>query len=354
MSTIYVVVGGQFGSEGKGAVGAYLARKHRDIEAAVRVAGPNAGHSAYDDRGNKWALRQIPVAAVRPDLQLVLAQGSEIDLGVLESEIHLLGQAGLDVSERLMIDRWATIITDEHKEAEGHFGGHLTQRVGSTGKGVGAARAERIWRRAPVYGTSRMLNNRRIPGTDTARYLAGVLFSGQSIMLEGTQGYGLGLHAGYYPQCTSSNCRAIDFLAMAGICPWDADRVESWVVLRTYPIRVAGNSGPLKDETTWEALQEQTDGYIQPEKTTVTQKVRRVGNWDADLARAAVQAHGSSARVALTFFDYWYPELAGETTDRALTDQHWEHIGTIEAEIGCRIGLLGTGPNSIIDLREGL
>lgn len=351
-----IVVGGQFGSEGKGAVGAHLAKGRCDI--AVRVAGPNAGHSAYDAQGRKWALRQIPVAAVvNLGLDIVLGAGSEIDPTVLADEVRSLEAAGIPILDRLHIDRHATVIRPEHIEAEGGYGGELTQRLGSTGKGIGAARSDRIWRKAEVWG-----EGRPIPGidfcsmgwgTDTAAMLRSQLRRGARVMLEGTQGYGLGLHTEFYPQCTSSDCRAVDFAAMAGITPWaDCRVVNTWIATRTYPIRVAGNSGPLGGETSWAKLSEATGGYIQPEKTTVTQVERRVGEFDSELVRAAVDANGGGdgALIALTFFDYWYPELAGETSTKALGQAHRDRIRVIEESVHAPVRLVGTGPDSMIEL----
>lgn len=342
---IQVVVGGQYGSEGKGNVAGELARDRGRGLVAVRVAGPNAGHSAVDHAGRKWAMRQIPVMAVtNPDARLVIAQGSEIDLDVLDREITQLEAAGFSIVDRLYVDRQATLITDDHKAQEGGYGGPLTKRLGSTAKGIGAARAERVWRRAPLWGAG----DEAVEGYDTAELMRAALAFGQDVIIEGTQGYALGLHAGHYPQCTSSDCTFTDFLAMAGLNHLDGD-VEPWVVLRTFPIRVAGNSGPMYRETDWDTLSRMTQGYVQPEKTTVTQMIRRVGMWDPELARVAVTANGRScARVALTFFDYWFPELAGQTEVGMLTPVHWTAIQQVEEAIGTVVGWLGTGPSTFI------
>lgn len=354
-----IVVGGQFGSEGKGAIGAWLA-KNVNTAAAVRVAGPNAGHSAVDAEGRKWALRQIPVAAVVDhELLIVLGAGSEIDEAVLLHEITELEKGGIPVRDRLCIDSSATVITPDHiaQEAQGGING----RLGSTAKGIGAARADRIWRQATVWGSDRYLRDDDSPGIvevggiDTAALLRNTLRRGGNVMLEGTQGYGLGLHTEYYPQCTSSDCRAVDFAAMAGITPWaDAGQVNTWVVLRTFPIRVAGNSGPLRNETSWDALANRTGGYIRPEKTTVTQKTRRVGGWDSTLARAAIEANGGgdNVRIALTFFDYWFPALAGATSADALGPVHRNEIYSLQNELDAEISVLGTGPDTAIVLKE--
>jgi adenylosuccinate synthase len=361
---IIPVVGGQYGSEGKGAVTAALAARIARAEgvppAVVRVAGPNAGHSAIGERdGRKWALRQVPVAAVTSGADLFIAAGSEIDPPVLEAEVRELDEAGYEVSSRLWVDTSATVIDERHKEHEASE--LLRERAGSTVKGIGAARADRVMRWAKTWGewvkeqggVEAVEAIYGHPFDSTARTLNWLVDHGQHILIEGTQGYGLGLHGEHYPQCTSSDCRAIDFMAMAGLNAWGSGgsrRVEPWVVLRVHPIRVAGNSGPLHAETTWGQL------GLPEELTTVTQKVRRVGGWDPVLAYNAVQANGGEAcKVALTMVDTVVPELAGRTDlagisgDADLELKRW--VDEIRRTDGTP-GYLGTGPDTGIWLDQ--
>lgn len=314
MGKLQVIVDGQYGSTGKGAVAAHLARPATHTRwplSAVRVAGPNAGHSAVDPSGRKWPLRCIPVAAVvDPQAHLYLAAGSEIDYAVLLKEVRQLEEAGIPIRDRLVIDPMATVLEHRHHDIENTAG--LVERIGSTGKGIGAARADRILREAKVVRDTDLHDGFAVD--DVAPLLHRDLADDATVQIEGTQGYGLGLHHEFYPQVTSSDCRAIDFLAMAGVSPWapEVTELEIWVVYRPYPIRVAGNSGPMLDETTWEQL------GLQPEKTTVTQKVRRVGHWDGQLAQQALAANGGpsdSVHVALTMADQLDPAVAG-VTDR--------------------------------------
>lgn len=351
---LHVVVGGQFGSEAKGHVVDWLTRSHStDVSTVIRVAGPNAGHTAYDDDGQPWALRQVPCAAVSdPSCWLGIAAGSEVDPEVLLREIARLDEGGHHASSRLIVDPTATVLLPEHIEEETG----LSARIGSTGKGIGAARAARIRREAPTWQqyVSAHPEWKDIQSTPVSEAARRGLSVGKDVIIEGTQGYGLGLHAGYYPFCTSSDCRAIDFLAMAGLSPWTADTPLSvWIVFRTYPIRVAGPSGPMFQELDWQQLSERTGGHVKPERTTVTQKVRRVGEWDRSLAQDAMRANGHPAPnlyPVLTFFDYWYPELAGVTLRDALTEAHLNHIARVEQELGARICALGTGPATMIPL----
>lgn len=383
---VSVVTGGQFGSEAKGAVAGFLASS--DVEpyrmnayqvpanrsvVCVRVGGPNAGHTVYgrcptdctDAHRNvagdedfamahPWRLRQIPVAAVtNPTAQLLIAAGSEVDMNVLRDEWNALNSAGYSLRGRLNIDVSATLLEERHITEE--VGSKLNSRIGSTAKGIGAARADRIWRKAD---TMRLLYDlMRAMGVllvDSTTFLTTRLEVGAHVVIEGTQGYGLGLHTDYYPQVTSGDCRAIDFLAQAGLSPWSKaiSDLDVWVVARTYPIRVAGNSGPLQGETSWSEL------GLAPEKTTVTKKVRRVGEWDGSLVKRAVEANGGGdfnprVRLALMMADYKIPELKGarnvrdEETGKRLASL----IREVEGEVRARVALVGTGPTSIIDLR---
>lgn len=358
MGTLHVVVGGQFGSEAKGHVAGYLAQRH-DAGAVVRVAGPNAGHTAYDDQGRRWALRQIPVAAVTNlECELLIAAGSEIDPEVLRSEVEALETAGIPVRERLLIDPTATVIEPEHRDQEAVV---LVSGIGSTGKGIGAARADRIMRQARLWGEGDLLPQLMSP-VDISMAVRAHLSRQNDVIIEGTQGYGLGLHAGYYPFCTSSDCRAVDFLAMVGVSPWmDVSgtpydhpvELAVWPVFRTYPIRVAGNSGPMYGETSWAELADRSGGHIQEERTTVTQKVRRVGEWDPQLARAAMVANGApshSLRPVLTFLDYRFPHLANKTTIPAGSGPVWNYLSDRGSEIGMPFHMVGTGPATMIEI----
>lgn len=339
MNKLTVVVGGQFGSEGKGAVAAHLHRTQR-YGWAVRVAGPNAGHTVVDSKGLRWPLRQIPVAAVAdPDCALYIAPGSEVDLNVLAGEVRGLEDAGIKVKHRLFVSPEATVIHDGYAMMEKL----LVERSGSTGKGIGAARAARLMRAAQRYGD--------LPKSQLPVSLHGVQINNQALMangpvlIEGTQGFGLGLHAGWYPHCTSSDCRAVDFCAMAGISPWDWD-LRVVVCLRPYPIRIAGNSGPMHQETTWEAL------GLPVEYTTVTKKPRRVGQWDPALARRAVAANGRSRCViAFTMADQVVPEVAGLSGSAVRhRDVLARWVGRIEADTGSDVRYVGTGPSTMLEV----
>lgn len=359
MPKLQVIVGGQFGSEAKGHIAGFLAAEAKR-PVCIRVAGPNAGHSVVNPAtGTKHALRQIPVGAVtNPRAILAIAAGSEVDLQVLVDEIHRLEADGVKVRDRLYIDPAATLLEQRHIDREGVRG--ITARIGSTGKGIGAARADRIMREALTVGDKAAAIT--LIGTQQVSDYANVWSPNALIrddetdlvQVEGTQGYGLGLHTDFYPQVTSSDCTALDFLAMARINPWEyqPQDLSIWVVYRPHPIRVAGNSGPLLRETTWAKL------GLPEEETTVTRKIRRVGHWDGALAQMAFRANGGlngPVLVALTMADQIDPALAGSTNRAdlheslrygAFVDQMRRDLGGVEP------GLVTTSDRTCIDLRR--
>lgn len=370
MSTIDIVTGAQYGSEGKGHVTAQLINRYKNNGRTtnIRVAGPNAGHTVLDRNGNPFPLRTVPVAAaLNDDADLYIAPGSEIDLDVLVHEVNTLREAGHAV-RNLYVSAEATLLTEAHKQEEQKR--LLSDKVGSTAKGIGAARASRIMRdaeriadnweaRTIIFGLKAQL----FGADESLLYMANQLKQpDRHIIIEGTQGYGLSLHAGRYPQTTSSDARAIDFLAMAGVSPWapGVTKVTPWLTARVYPIRVAGNSGPLQGETSWEEL------GLPEEKTTVTHKTRRVGQWDRKLMREAALANGTVAhqytitgdepvpagRVALTMVDQKIPELYGVTdldqVDSDVFDQLLDLIEDVENNAGTPVGLITTSPDTVI------
>jgi adenylosuccinate synthase len=270
----------------------------------------------------------------------------------------------------LFVSGEATLLEQKHKDTETSLDLHA--KLGSTGKGIGAARADRIMRSAQrIIDSEDALNRLMDIGADVidanqyVDWMADWLEKDDAqIVIEGTQGYGLGLHAGHYPTCTSSDARGIDFMAMAGIMPWSpgVEDVTIWLVARVFPIRVAGQSGPLKGETSWDDL------GLPEERTTVTHKVRRVGEWDADLMRQAVVANGGatfgvrheflmkgfSVVVALTMVDQKIPGLFNKTEWRSLSEADNDELSvlirSVENDAGTTVGMVSTGPKAVLPI----
>src|SRR5580658_2495201 len=141
--SVWVVVGGQFGSEGKGKVSAIITLQE-GIDLCIRCGGPNSGHSFQNENGELVLVRQLPTGFVRPQTRLLIPAGGLVDLDVLRAEIDGLGLG----PDRVGVDGNAMIIAPSDRADEQHLG--LSERLSSTLCGVGSAVARRVLRAADV------------------------------------------------------------------------------------------------------------------------------------------------------------------------------------------------------------
>jgi adenylosuccinate synthase len=181
--------------------------------------------------------------------------------------------------------------------------------------------------------------------------LAGAVRQDESIIVEGTQGFGLSLyHAEEWPYRTSRDTTAHSFLGEVGLGVRDYDVI---MAIRTYPIRVAGNSGPLPGEITWEDVQRES-GYPYPisEFTTTTKRLRRVARFDWSVVDQAVAAN-SPTQIALHGADYIDYANRAATEWSSLTDSARKFVSGLEAKLGVPVVFVGTGPRNehIVDQR---
>lgn len=333
---VSVVIGGQFGSEGKGKVAHEFAKLH-NASAAVRVGGPNSGHTIIDSKGNVFAFQHLPTAAVLPNTLCVIGPGAYIDIGILLREKELAQLS----DDRLIIDRNAVIITEEHKQRESELG--LTHRIGSTASGTGAAVIDRIARSGELQLAKDSAALNRFT-KDTSAILRAHLESDRWIIVEGTQGFGLSLlHSEYYPYATSRDTSAAGFVSEAGLSPLDVSEIV--LTLRAHPIRVGGESGPLPNETDWATVTAESGSSVPLlERTTVTKKVRRVAHFDPQVVVRAI-AHNRPTHIVLNHLDYVDSTCRklGRPSSKALT-----FIRTVETSVGQRIDYVGLSPNGIL------
>ena len=164
------------------------------------------------------------------------------------------------------------------------------------------------------------------------------------LLVESTQGFGLSVDYWHYPFCTSTNLTPYRILDDAEI-PWGAHRVNVWMVIRTFPIRIAGNSGPMWLETTWDELRKKHGSHIPEERTTVTNKVRRVGEFDVLQAVDAIHRCRPN-NVVLTFFDYLYPNVKAT----GLTQQMKQVLSDLSFKIEHRITHVGVGTGEVLEV----
>jgi adenylosuccinate synthase len=333
---VTVVVGGQFGSEGKGKVAQHLAQEQGAV-AVVRVGGSNSGHTGVTASGTTDVLRHLPTAALDPDVKCILPAGSYLDPDLVLSEIERVDLA----RDRLLIDENAFVINASDREAESTGG--LGERIGSTCSGTGAAVARRVGRRSASELAGSSSDLRPYVG-DTSVYLRKCIDRGERVIVEGTQGFGLSLlHSRHFPNATSRDTTAAAALSEAGLSPLDVDQVV--LVLRAFPIRVAGNSGAFgSEEIDWETIARE-GGHLNEltEYTSVTKRVRRVGRFDPALVRSAIAVNRPST-IVLNHVDH----IDAAVRDGVLTDRAHAFVSQVAKQIGQQIDLVGLGPQSLV------
>lgn len=330
---VSIVVGGQYGSEGKGKVAHFLAGRLK-ASVAIRTGGPNSGHTVVEE-GRRHVFRCLPTACLIPGIHCSIGAGSYIDVEVFLEE---LGNPSL-ACDRVSVDPNAFVITEEDRERERKAG--LGSLIGSTLTGTGGAVMRRIERqgRSKKAADDLRLQPYLQPVGEMAR---SYLRQNRRVVVEGTQGFGLSvLHSDHYPHVTSRDTTAAGFLSEVGLSPLDVDDVT--LVLRAFPIRVSGNSGPLPREIDWDTVARESgaDGRI-VEKTSVTRRIRRVARFDAEVVRHAIRAN-SPIRVVLNHLDYvdWQCRAEERVTDKAE-----EFVKEVERSIGVSVDLVGFGPGS--------
>jgi adenylosuccinate synthase len=349
-----VIVGGQYGSEGKGNVCAYLAG---DYQVLMRVGGPNAGHRVKDP---DYDFVHLPSGSLHnPRARLLIGAGATLQLKVLMQEIKDLSVT----PERLSIDPQAIIIEDEDIAWEA---GEL-EVIGSTKKGVGVATARKILNRGanitdddkrgfgPRVRLARDIDELAEFVRSTLIELERAYAASERVMLEGTQGTDLSLHHGLWPHVTSRETSAAGCMSDAGVAP---DRVRDIImVTRTYPIRVGGTSGYMGIEIDMEEVAERSglavEGIRETEVGTVSKKPRRIAEFDLGQIRRAGALNGAS-QIALTFADYISDQNIDSPDYEHLTEETHRLVEQIEEVTGIPVTLISTHPTrqGMVDRRR--
>lgn len=275
---IVIIQGAQWGSEAKGMVAAAICQQ-RSIDIAVRTGGVNAGHTVYHS-GEAFKMQQLPTGWVNAETKLVLGPGAFIDPSILANEIRLIDAAtGFSPIGRIWVDYRAAVHLPHHqaraKAADRHH------KMGATGKGCSEAYCDKIRTRGSQERQGVIFHEwleeakqtvADGPPADEADYdwiemistLAGIQFCdvpvmlndaydhGRQILIEGTQGTLLDINLGPWPYTTHKPTTAAQWVTEAGLAP--SLKYEVMLVARTFPIRVAGNSGPMKMEIEWPDL----------------------------------------------------------------------------------------------------
>jgi adenylosuccinate synthase len=337
---VTVIVGCQWGDEGKGKIVDFLSSK-MDVVARYQ-GGNNAGHTVVI-HGDKYVLHLVPSGILHDSVISVIGNGVVVDLVGLVSEIDEIEKNGFEVSGKLLISEQAHLILPQHgildRAREATLG---TMKIGTTGRGIGTAYAEKMARRGvracdlrhkdtfvrkyrefadycndvltkfygvePVDVESKLeellrCGERLKPMlTDTVTYMNDAIASKKNILAEGAQGVLLDVDFGTYPYVTSSSPAPGGACTGLGISPRFIDTILG--IVKAYTTRVG--AGPMPTELTDELGERiRKEGG---EFGATTGRARRCGWFDAPAVRRAVQVSGCTGIVitkldVLSIFD---------------------------------------------------
>ena len=330
-----IVVGGFFGDEGKGKIVAYLVKMDNVRLAARGGVGPNAGHT-FNLNGQTFKVRMLPSAAFSVNTNLAIGAGVLVDPIILLKEISTF-----HTHDRTFVDPHCGIIKEEHIRQDNNMS-FLKERIGTTGTGTGPANSDRALRKLTLAMDCSEIKNYL---NDVSYMIHSNLDKKNNVLLEGTQGTYLSLYHGGYPYVTSKDVTASSVCADVGIGPKYIDDVI--VVFKSYITRVGG--GPLENELGKEETQKR--GW--QEYGSVTGRERRSSPFNIALAKKAIRLNGGTS-FALTKLDVLFPECAGVTEYSKLSSPSKKFVEEIEAELGLKAELIGTGAevDAVIDQRH--
>lgn len=329
---VVVVLGTQWGDEGKGKLVDILAQQY-DIVARAQ-GGANAGHTIYDDNGTKYALHLVPSGILNRNAKCVVGNGVVVHLPGLFEEIETLSSQGVEIGDRLLISDRAHLLFDLHKEIDGLREEELAgKQIGTTKRGIGPAYASKATRNGVRVGELkdaeafaaklRILNSdgaRRFGDKweydveadiqayveiankvspfigDSVEYINEAWESGKRILVEGANATMLDLDFGTYPFVTSSNPSIGGVASGLGLAPSKFEAIIG--VAKAYTTRVG--AGPYPTEVSGEladTLREAGGEY-----GTTTGRPRRVGWLDIPCLKYATRINGLTS-INLTKLD---------------------------------------------------
>jgi adenylosuccinate synthase len=331
-----VVVGAQWGDEGKGKVVDYLAASFDYI--ARCAGGHNAGHTVIFN-GNRFVLQLIPCGILRPGKHAVIGSGVVVDPAALVAELDTLAKEGIDITGRLHLSNRAHLIFPYHRQMEkAAEAARGAGKIGTTSRGIGPAYEDKMARHGIRVGDlldaarfreklERVISEKdavcratygvpldtagladqylalaerlRPLVTDSSELINDALDEGHSVLFEGAQGTMLDIDFGTYPYVTSSNAISGGACTGLGVGPTRINAVAG--VTKAYTTRVG--SGPFPTEMP--DLDAQAVRERGQEFGAVTGRPRRCGWLDLEVLRFAKMLNGIDSLVVtkLDVFD---------------------------------------------------
>ena len=318
---------------------AYIAHRDKPEYSVRGGVGPNAGHGVRY-RGLEIECRHVSAGFVCESTELRLGPGSLVDPELLSKEIKHLEELGFSVARRFKVDRNCGVVEGRHVEGE-QTDSYLYERIGSMVSGCGRANAERALRTLKVAKNLPELGSMVC---DVSMEMNKALDEGKSVVIEGTQGYGLSLYHGAYPFVTSKDTAASTLAGDVGISPFKIDEIV--LVMKPYVTRAG--MGPLVEGASGVPRIEEAE--IRPGVAIGNR--RRIGNFDWELVQRAVMVNRPT-QIAITNIDRRWPENRNLRNFEDLQGEAREFVEEIEGRLKTHVTLISTGPEleSVIDRR---
>ena len=335
MTKNVVVIGTQWGDEGKGKIVDWLTNH---AHAVVRFqGGHNAGHTLVIGEGaiqKEYKLNLVPSGIIREDVECFIGNGVVLDINHLIKEISRLEEGGIKVKNRLHVSAGCPLILDYHVKLDQarELKRASNKKIGTTGKGIGPAYEDKVARRSlrvydlqnekgikskleeildyhnfvikNYFNSEEIDLNKQVDivldqasfikpyVVDVSEKLYEIHGQGKNILFEGAQGALLDIDHGTYPYVTSSNCISGQAAAGSGVGPHMLNYILG--ITKAYITRVGG--GPLPSEL--DIDDESSPGfqmsYKGKEFGTVTQRKRRCGWFDAAALKRSAMINGLS------------------------------------------------------------
>lgn len=332
-----IVVDAFWGDSGKGKIAAFLSKRDNVAVCARAGIGTNAGHSIFMSDGELLKTRQLPMGFLNPTTQIVVGSGVCVNPDIFHAEVERYG-----LHDRVKVDYRCPIILPEHIERETESS-HLSDTVGSTKSGSGAARVDFVLRKAKQ---AKDIESLKPYLADVAQIANDAAQAENGVIVECSQGMYLSLALSPdYPYVTSDNCTATAAADDVGLS-W-RNISGCMMIVKSVPSRVG--TGPLPNEMSEEEIMSKgMDEY-----GVVTGRLRRKASeipWD--MLKYSAMLNGAT-EIALTFLDHFDPEMANATSKDQVTQKVWDLIKQVEESAGAPVTILETGKlfDHIIDLR---
>ena len=332
--TCVVVLGAQWGDEGKGKIVDVLAEE-ADVVARYQ-GGANAGHTVVTGE-REFILHQVPSGILHPGKECLLGNGVVLDAPEFFQEIDALEERGINAERRVWVSNRAHLLLSYHKLLDKAKEGRLgTRAIGTTGRGIGPAYEDKIGRTGVrvadlgdetrlreqveanveakgallrALGVEAELSARAVldeiggyrerlqaRAVDVSLRVTRHLAAGKRVLLEGAQGSQLDVDHGTYPYVTSSNTTAGGAVVGMGIGPRDLDAIIG--VVKAYTTRVGNGPLPTEVESPLQEVLREAGG----EYGATTGRPRRCGWFDAEVVRYAARVN-SLTELAVTKLD---------------------------------------------------